>query len=620
MTVRWGLLAIALGVLLRVMAFDAHSLPRGDVVLDVGVARSLGNGEGFHAGFERALPKLAGARAEVGPQDLADQHPPLWPLLASPLVWLGLDAFTALKLLSFLFGLAAIWLSWRVTDRLIEGFAGAPDGLPALAAGCVGVGFLAVESSGNGSLYAAQAVGVLALVELLAAPRPSALWLGLVLGMLQLLNHQCAVLLPVPLLVLWLAAPRGGRLRAAAVGLGSVAVAMLCLAPWWMRNASAFGNPFHSVNSIYFLYRAGVDVAFDVEQGVPVLRFAESLSVPLLLRASLGFAKPNALYVLSTGLAVWPVLLGVAAAMFVPFVVSAWEGRDRRLWAVLSCLVVLAAVTVMWPATKLRYLVVLQPLVVVLAVRAFAMVCVADNPSNSRRRRWESWGALAVGLVWLAALLLTRDDISGDPAAGARPLRWMTLAFGGALLLWLPLRLLGRAIRRGAAKGGAVSGDGLPRTLLLAAVCVSWVLSSWVAVGGDMRTAYHSTDFAPDVFGKHGEAGEARDMEALAAVRQEALRANVVELVGPVGLLAWPEPSLLEVSKGLSGDLLVRTLVALAEADRLEWLALLMADAQVLVGPFPEVGQEAFGGRLKVVAVISESETCSGAVLLVRIR
>lgn len=599
MTIRWGLLAIALGTLLRLMAFDAHAVPRGDVVLDVGVARSLAAGEGFASGFERGLPKLVGPvtpDTPLPPQTMADQHPPLWPLLGSFLVRLGLEPFTALRVLSLLFGLLVLVLTWRVVDRLTEGFSGAPDGLPALATGCVAVGFLAVDSSGNGSLYAAQAAGVLALIELLAAPRPSAWLIGLVLGALQLLNHQCVVLLPLPLLVLALGARPSERGRAWFTGVASVAVALLCMVPWWVRNAQVFGDPFYSVNSIYFLYRAGVDAAFEVHQGAPVLVFERALDPLLMLRASLGFVKPNLLYVFSTGLAVWPVLLGIAAAAVVPFTGEAWVKRDRRLLGVIGAAVVLGAVSVLWPATKLRYLVVLQPLVVVLAARALGRL-----PGRGQR-----WSAFAAGLVWLGALALTLDDVTGPDAAGdARPTRWMILAFGGALLFWVPLRIHLRA------RSGAVA-----QQLLVAGLCAGWVLSSWVAVGGDIATAYHGTDFAPDFFGKQGEAAEARDEEALRLIAEEARAAGATLVAGPVGLLAWPEPRLLEVSQGLSPEMLMGTLVRLMEMGRMRWVVLLLEDARPLVGPFPEVGQRALGGRLEIAAVVPATDTCAGAVLM----
>ena len=597
MTIRWGLLAILFGVMLRVMAFDAHAVPRGDVVLDVGVARSLAAGEGFGSGFERGLPKLVGPgglAASLPPQDQADQHPPLWPLAGSLLVRMGLEPFTALRVLSLLCGLLVLWLTCRMTDRLTEGIPGVPDGLPMLAAGFVAVGFLAIDSSGNGSLYAAQAVGVLGLIELCAAPRPSMVRIGLVLGALQLLNHQCAVLLPFPLFVLQLGARPSERGLALLVGLGGLAVSLICLLPWWFRNAEIFGDPFYSVNSIYFLYRAGVEAVFELHQGTPTLRFVSDLDPLLMLRACLGFVKLNLFYVFTTGLVVWPVLMCGAAAALVPFAGEGLKTSDRRLLGVVIALAMLGSVAVLWPATKLRYLVALQPLVVILAARAFAR-----PPGRGQR-----WASLAVGLAWLGLLLLTLDDVTSS-GENARPVRWMLLAFGGALLFWLPLRLHLRV------RGGRCGVN-----LLIAGILISWVLSSWVAVGAEVRTAYHSTDFATDFFGSQGELVEARDERALLIAHDEALARGVTRVAGPIGLLAWPEPRLLEISKGLPAAMLTKTLEALIDADRMQWVILLLEAARPLLGAAPEIGQLTLGGQLEVVAVVPTTTMCSGALLM----
>ncbi|HTE06987.1 MAG TPA: hypothetical protein VK824_12405, partial [Planctomycetota bacterium] len=130
---QWLLLAaIALGLLARLAVAGQHDAPPGDVLLDTAVARSLAQGEGFHAGFERGTAFATGD----GPllrQDLADQHPPLWPLLGAAASAVAGSAFGGLKLLSLFFGLLALRLVWRHADRLTEGLVGAPDGLPALA-------------------------------------------------------------------------------------------------------------------------------------------------------------------------------------------------------------------------------------------------------------------------------------------------------------------------------------------------------------------------------------------------------------------------------------------------------------------------------------------------------
>lgn len=556
MTTARLLLVVLLGLVLRGAACAAHDDPRGDVVLDVAVARSLAAGDGFAAGYVRGQPKLVGDGA-VPVQDRADQHPPLWPLVGATLSFVAGDAFAGLRWGSMLFGLLVLLLVGRLTDRLTEHVPGVPGELPALAMALAALSFVLVDAAGNGSLYGAQAALVLLLVEALAAARPSPPAAGLVLGALLLLNHQCAVLLPVPPLALLVAARPGARREALLRGVGITLVGLLLLVPWWIRNALVFDDPFHSVNATYFLYRAGVEPDVSMLDGTLVFRFAQELSPRLMARACLAFLKPNALYVLTAGLAVWPGLLGVLAAGFVPLGLRGVRTHDRRLVALILCAAALGAVAVLWPATKLRYLVTLAPLGIVLGARLLV----------EPRLPGERVAVGSVLLVWIAALAATFGDVTGAEA-DPRPGRWWVLAVGGAALLVLPLLLWTR--RRPSSGAGLLLHTGLP---------VAAALALAVPLGPGPGTAYHAAPFLPDFFGRPAETEDEADALALRLARDVALADGARLVAGPVELAAFARPAVWEITRGLPEPLLREVLAGVVARGTADHVILLASDA-----------------------------------------
>jgi 4-amino-4-deoxy-L-arabinose transferase-like glycosyltransferase len=514
------LLAILIGLVARVLVWPSHAHPRGDVLLDVGVSRSLVAGDGFASGFERGTAMVRGER-EIPPQDQADQHPPLWPLLGALFGKLAGSGFAGLKLASLLLGALLIKLVWRESDRMTEGCVGAPDGLAALAGALIALSFLMLDYSVNGSLYIAQACLVVLLVRALSATAPSALRIGLVLGLSLMLNHQAAVLLPVPLAVLLLAPPAGGRARALKVSLLALGVAALVCAPWWWRNLQLFADPFYSVNAFYPLYASGVLPTLGIEGGLPVARLPDASLLFAMLGAQRAWLPPNLLYLLSTGLMLWPGLIALVAAGAWPIFRVARATGDRR---VLSCLVALAAlvlVAAVWPAVKLRYFVPMTPLVVLLGMRLLAL----------KPARGEVLGAWAVTLLWLGALLYTLGDLTGtedDP----RPERWWLLLAGGSIFLALPLLLRHTRLADAGLRLGLCSG-----VLVVPVLC-------GLALNNAPHTAYHSSVLTPDFFGQAKEQIEERRARTMALAQQAALADGAEIMVAPIEMLAYGEPAL----------------------------------------------------------------------------
>ena len=73
MRIGFCLMALGVGLLLRCAVMSWHDTPRGDVLLDVSVARSVAAGEGYASGFHRGMAFVVGD-GPVPPQDRADQH------------------------------------------------------------------------------------------------------------------------------------------------------------------------------------------------------------------------------------------------------------------------------------------------------------------------------------------------------------------------------------------------------------------------------------------------------------------------------------------------------------------------------------------------------------------
>jgi len=98
--------------------------------------------------------------------------------------------------------------------------------------------------------------------------------------------------------------------------------------------------------------------------------------------------------------------------------------------------------------------------------------------------------------------------------------------------------------------------------------------------------------------------------------RIAAETAGMQRVAGPVGLLAWPEPALVEVSQGFYAEWLAIALEAIAEQGRVDGVVLLLRDAEGLPGFEPRVGTRLLGDRLEVIDVVPEDATRSGCVVL----
>jgi hypothetical protein len=234
--------AIVAGALLRCGSLAAnYGFPHGDVHLDAATAESLARGLGFWTPWEEGTSLRADAIG-LTPRTFghaADQHGPLWPLLGAPFAWITGDGVLALQLMSWIFGVLTIPVAAALFGKVS---AAAGSG----AAWAIALALPLCDYAGNGSLYAPQALGVLLLPlvagELESWTRPLAA--GVLLGLLFLLNYQCAVLAPAFGIAVLAARGVKGLTPTAMAAAGCFSVCV----PWFIRNYTLFGDPLFTTN------------------------------------------------------------------------------------------------------------------------------------------------------------------------------------------------------------------------------------------------------------------------------------------------------------------------------------------------------------------------------------
>jgi hypothetical protein len=374
-------LLTVLGGLWRLASFRFNIWPHGDVVIDAAIAESV-------AWTGRLLVPFVDVRyyptERFGFGYPLDQHPPLWPLLGAPLVWLTGDGYTATKLVSLLVGTALIPLTYLALRQHVG-----PG--PALFASALTAGsFPLVDFSGNGSLWALLAACYLSWLWVVpvdpSPPDPLSrcareggpsdqrsrfLWeraglrapgrwvlLGLVMGLGYLTNYP-AVVLPVALAVLHLV--RHGRLafRPAVLARPSVSAGMMVLviAPWLLYNAAVFGGPFWSQPFQRTLAGGSRDVEYVLIDGGAVKRNLPTRGDRLsALRTRALDLYGNVGFIAKQSLVLTPVLGGL-------FLLGLLLLRRGGPVAVAVLALVHLALIVWWPTTKFRYLIPLLPLV-----------------------------------------------------------------------------------------------------------------------------------------------------------------------------------------------------------------------------------------------------------------
>lgn len=219
---RWLAAIAAAGLAVRliyVLALTPHLRGLGDATHYHELANVLGDGRGF---------------VDPGNGTPTALHPPLFPLLLALPSALGLDTYTAHRVVVTLIGTATIVAAGLVARHV----AGERAGLIAAALAAVSP----VLISSDGAVMSETLLGLLVMLCALAgyrlAERPSlgrGALLGLLIGLAALTRGEAILL--VPLLALPLALRRPAVLGAA------VAACLIALAPWTIRNLTTFDKP-----------------------------------------------------------------------------------------------------------------------------------------------------------------------------------------------------------------------------------------------------------------------------------------------------------------------------------------------------------------------------------------
>jgi 4-amino-4-deoxy-L-arabinose transferase-like glycosyltransferase len=202
----------------------------GDYHFYHGVANLLAEGHGFSDPFAFV--------AEHGVEHPTATHPPLWPALLSLASLAGATGEVSHKLVGCLVG-AAVIVAVGMLGRRIGG-----PRLGLIAAALAAV--YPVLVTADGALMSEPLYGLFIALALLAAhtllERPAPGWaalLGAVVALAALTRSEALLLLPLLLAPAALSGPGPGRARWLRLAAG-VGACLLVLAPWTLRNWSAF--------------------------------------------------------------------------------------------------------------------------------------------------------------------------------------------------------------------------------------------------------------------------------------------------------------------------------------------------------------------------------------------
>lgn len=290
-------------------------------------------------------------------------HGPLVQILGAGLMMLSGSsstvpaAYLSLRILSLIAGMLIILLSYRIASRLLE-----PEAGLIVAAWCA-ASYVLIDYAGNGAIYTFQSA--LYLLWLLIALSPSSQYraplLGLVAGLNYLVNFQSVILIPAAF-ILFIVQERTWAKRAGYCAI-FIAVMTFVAAPWLVRNALLFGDPFysHAYNMGYAYMKAGIDVPLEA---ITDVSFSNTLVVAITAIQSW---IPNNLYYAARKLF---VIAPLAFILFSYGLIDITFSRERfrRSLPLLTLLLLQMLLYAGWPVWKFRFFVPLLPFVFLLAV------------------------------------------------------------------------------------------------------------------------------------------------------------------------------------------------------------------------------------------------------------
>jgi 4-amino-4-deoxy-L-arabinose transferase-like glycosyltransferase len=224
----WAIVAIALVARLAVIAADSGYIPQQDAWDYDRHARSIADGEGFPPSYYAA---------DGGPSAL---RAPGYPYFLGLVYSFTGDSITAGRIADALLGVLAVWLTYLIVRRLW-------GARPALVAAATAAVFpplvLLSRDLLSESLFIALELGtVLAVVEYRRLRDLRWAVAAGLLGGLAALTRNPGPALAIPVLIgLWVFRPRLSRRALVAPAL-ALAVMVLTVLPWTIRNAVEFGT------------------------------------------------------------------------------------------------------------------------------------------------------------------------------------------------------------------------------------------------------------------------------------------------------------------------------------------------------------------------------------------
>ncbi|MFA6961124.1 MAG: glycosyltransferase family 39 protein [Opitutaceae bacterium] len=389
---------LGLGLLARLAAFAWNTRLFGDVNLYALVARQWREiGRLDYPGkfdFFDPAPYLALSTP-------VSQHPPAWSWLAGLIAsaHLGIDEFIGLKLLCLFFGLAVITLGMSLARTLAGDRAAIFTGL------VLALHPMLIDFSANGSPYIAVAAGALAVALAVVSDEWNPCLRGVLAGAGAAAScsfHGVGILLiPAGLAGFLFNARPQTRLRVLSAYVGTVALALVPLFLW---NEANFGQLLHSSSTFYVQGKLGlislIDDASGIHYQVGALSWHHAGPYALLaLKSSFQFLLHLGL---ETG------FTGLALAAFGTVVLYKNPVRTRAA----GLMIVMASIVgpcLGWPEFKYRFLVLLLPFVLILAV-------VGAMRLASRLRLWKVRLILGASVTGCAAFWITQMALTGSPA------------------------------------------------------------------------------------------------------------------------------------------------------------------------------------------------------------
>ncbi len=424
------LLIVLIGALaIRAFSFQWNSFPHADVNGDAETAYAFREYGCLLAVGYRTLPDpiTCPESQEENRSRIQSVRPPGWPLMGAAVMTFLREppspetAFLAFRILSFLCGLAILLLSYRIGSILLGGWYGL------LAASVLGASYIMSDFSGNGSLYAVQAV--LYLAWILTALRPDssarAALMGAIAGVTYAFTYQGVILIAATVL-LYAFTPRMPWRRKVRCALLSCIVAAIFMSPVLLRSTVVFGDPLfgHKVTGSYAYRKAGLSEYLD---GDLVSSRVDLYARIEMARSILFHWLPLNLYYVARKLMILaPLSFFLFAFALIDYLFE--RERRERMMPVLLLLALHLFITAGWPIVKFRFFVPMLPLIILVAADELHALPIATT--------WKKRTGVTLFLCTIAVSFLAFRSIpththyydgalTEDPFSGSEEIKYL---------------------------------------------------------------------------------------------------------------------------------------------------------------------------------------------------